>query len=161
MKEQREKAKKFVFIRFFLSFLLPPAHSDFTFIERSLTLLPLPAHMQVKFCSCQSRRSWEQHLCFFFSDASEFPSLDEEAAAPDGKRLAEAAWTLVMSVAVVRLFLISCVVATFVPAGWSEETQGSYRNDLIITDTAVAEAPQSPDKIHILSVFRHVCYIIE
>lgn len=58
-------------------------------------------------------------------------------------------------------FLISCVVATFVPAGWSEETQGSYRNDLIITDTAVAEAPQSPDKIHILSVFRHVCYIIE
>lgn len=86
-------SKRFVFIIFFLSFFLSPACAKWFHIYRvkSLTLLPLPAHTQVNFCSCPSR-GVGNNICFFFSDASEFPNSDEEAAAPDGKWRVEAAW---------------------------------------------------------------------
>lgn len=155
MKEQWETAKEFVFIIFFLSFCLSSSRLCTVISHLSSEAWPCFHFLHIRRSSPVPVNQGEvgNNICVSSLQTLRFPNSDEEAAAPDGERLA----TLLMSAAVVCLFLYP------VPLPRVVKTQGSYRNDLvlIITDTAVTEAPQSPDKIHILSVFRHICYIIE
>lgn len=158
--------KKFVFIIFFLSF--PPANSDFAGLASEKHDLPSIS------CTCAAhvlflsvRRSWEEHLWFFFSDASKFPNWGEEAAVPNATRLAEAAWIFLMSVRppVFFFFFFFLYIQWPSRACWLERWKSKAATQPLLfllsqTQRSLRRRPL-PLNHKTKSIFSHICYIIK